>query len=61
MKREFITVKEASEITGLSIHSIRNRVNKGIFKVIPRSSKNEKMLIYRESIFGQDNSDKITE
>jgi hypothetical protein len=61
MKREFITVKEASEITGLSIHSVRNRVNKGIFKTIPRSSKNEKMLIYRESIFGQTNSDKTTE
>ena len=51
-KREFLTVKEVSQITGLSVHTVRNRVNQGVFKTIPRSNKNEKMLISVESIFG---------
>lgn len=52
MKREFITVKEASELTGLSPHSVRKRVQAGTFKTIPRTSRNEKILIYRDSILG---------
>lgn len=51
-KREFLTVKEVSQITGLSVHTVRNRVNQGVFKTIPRLNKNEKMLISVESIFG---------
>ena len=51
MKKEFLTIKEASEITGLSIHTVRNRVESGRFKTLPRD-KNEKVLIFRESIFG---------
>lgn len=49
MERQFLTVKEVSQITGLSPHSIRNRVKAGKFKTLPRS-RNEKILIYAESI-----------
>ena len=54
MKREFLTVKEVSQITGLSVHTVRNRVNQGVFKTVPRSNKNDKMLIYWESIYGRE-------
>lgn len=57
MKREFITVKEASEITGLSPHSVRKRVERGVFKALQRSSPKEKLLIYRESVYVSKNGD----
>ena len=53
--KKFTTVNELSKETGLSVHTIRNRVNKGIYKTLPRSSKNEKMLILRESVYGREN------
>lgn len=53
MQQKFITVNQLHKITGLSVHTIRNRVNKGIYKTLPRSNKNEKMLIYTDSVFGE--------
>ena len=53
--KKYTTVKEIQEETGLGVHTIRNRVNKGIYKTLPRSNKNEKMLILRESVYGREN------
>lgn len=51
MEREFLTVKEVSEITGLSIHTVRNRINKGTFKTLPRK-RGDKVLIFKDSVLG---------
>lgn len=51
MEKQFFTVKEVSKLTGLSPHSVRKRVEQGTFKALSRSSKNEKILIYRESVY----------
>lgn len=53
MERKFLTVKMVSEITGLSKHTVRKRVKQGVFKTLPRGTKNEKMLIFAESIYGR--------
>lgn len=52
--KKFVTVAELHELTGLSVHTIRNRVQKGTYKTLARSSKNEKILIYYDSIFANE-------
>lgn len=61
MQQKYITVAKLHEETGLSVHTIRNRVNKGIYKTLPRSSKNEKMLILRESVYGKEGNGKAVQ
>lgn len=53
MEKKFLTVQEVSKITGLSPHSVRNRVKAGVFKTLPRK-QNEKILISAESLLSTD-------
>lgn len=53
MEKKFLTVQEVSKITGLSPHSVRNRVKTGVFKTLPRK-QNEKILISAESLISTD-------
>ena len=50
MEKEFLTVKEVCEITGLHPHTVRKRIKDGIFKTLPRV-KNGSFLISKESIY----------
>lgn len=54
MEREFFTVQEVHELTGLHPNTIRKRIKDGTFKTMQRSSQgkgSEPYLILRESIY----------
>lgn len=56
MAKEFLTVNEVSEITGLHPNTIRKRIKDGVFETLPRG-KNEKVLIKGESIYGRNSKE----
>lgn len=54
MEREFLTVTEVHELTGLHPNTIRKRIKEGVFKTMKRNSEgqgSEPYLILRESIY----------
>ncbi len=63
MEREFFTVNEVHEITGLHPNTIRKRIKDGTFKTMQRSSQGKgsaPYLILRESIYGRGNQKLLT-